>query len=81
MPEEILQILETKEKTFENCVMHLKNEKILDNFFPSKFTPFTRYHLIDRIKDDEMDGECGTHGRGKKCVQHFSLNTRREETT
>jgi hypothetical protein len=25
------------------------------------------------MKEDEMDGACGTHGRGEKCIQNFLI--------
>jgi hypothetical protein len=28
---------------------------------------------VRKIKEGEMGGECSTHGRHKKCIQHFGL--------
>jgi hypothetical protein len=37
--------------------------------------------IIRVIKEDQMLGECGTHGKDKKRIQNFGLKTRREERT
>jgi hypothetical protein len=34
----------------------------------------------DEMKKDEMGGECGMHGKGKKCIPNFSEETRKEES-
>jgi hypothetical protein len=36
---------------------------------------------VDQIKENEVGGTCGTHGRGEKCVQVFYGKARRKETT
>jgi hypothetical protein len=33
------------------------------------------------MKENEVGGECGTHGGGEKIVQGFGRKTRRKETT
>jgi hypothetical protein len=35
--------------------------------------------LADRIKENEVGGACGTHGRGKKLVQGFGGKAPTEE--
>jgi hypothetical protein len=37
--------------------------------------------IIRQVKVNEVDGACGTHGRGQKSVQGFGGKTRRKETT
>jgi hypothetical protein len=32
------------------------------------------------MKENEVDGECGTYGRGEKNVQDFGGKARRKET-
>jgi hypothetical protein len=39
-----------------------------------------KYHKADQIKDNEVGGTCGTHGRGEKIVQGFGGKLRRKET-
>jgi hypothetical protein len=39
------------------------------------------YHKVDQIKDNEVGGACGTHGKRGKSVQGFGGETRRKETT
>jgi hypothetical protein len=34
-----------------------------------------------KIKENEVGGACGTHGRGEKSVQGFGGKGRRKETT
>jgi hypothetical protein len=34
-----------------------------------------------QVKENEMVGACGTHGRGEKSVQGFGGKSRRKETT
>jgi hypothetical protein len=39
------------------------------------------YHqilLADQIKENEVDGACGTHVRGEKCVQGFGGKARKK---
>jgi hypothetical protein len=36
---------------------------------------YIHIHGDDKIKDDEMDGTCGTHGDEKKYLQEFFLKT------
>jgi hypothetical protein len=43
--------------------------------------PITRYHQADKIKENEVGGECGTYGRGEKRVQGFGGTARRKKTT
>jgi hypothetical protein len=33
------------------------------------------------MKEDEVSGSCGTHGRGEKSEQGFGGKARRKETT
>jgi hypothetical protein len=33
------------------------------------------------MKENEVGGTCGTHGRGEECVQGFDGKARRKETT
>jgi hypothetical protein len=33
------------------------------------------------MKENEVGGACGTHGRGEKCVQDFGVKARGKETT
>jgi hypothetical protein len=35
----------------------------------SYFILLPKYYKADQIKENEVDGTCGTHGRGKDCVQ------------
>jgi hypothetical protein len=35
----------------------------------------------DQIKENEVGGTCGTHGRGEERVQGFDGKARRKETT
>jgi hypothetical protein len=37
--------------------------------------------IIRQVKGNEVDGACGTHGRGEKCVKGFGGKARRKETT
>jgi hypothetical protein len=34
-----------------------------------------------KIKEDEMDKACSTHGREEECVKDFSGKTRRKKST
>jgi hypothetical protein len=45
------------------------------------FILLPRYYQADQIKEDEVGRTCGTHGRGKECVQGFDGKARRKETT
>jgi hypothetical protein len=38
------------------------------------------YNLAGHVKDDEMAGACGTHGKGEKSIQGFGGKARRKET-
>jgi len=31
------------------------------------------HNLCNKIKEDEMEWSCSTHGRDEKCVQKFSM--------
>jgi hypothetical protein len=42
---------------------------------------FHPYVKADQIKDSEVGGACGTHGRGEKRVQGFDAKARRKKTT
>jgi hypothetical protein len=33
------------------------------------------------MKENEVGGACGIHGRGEKCVQGFGWKDQRKETT
>jgi hypothetical protein len=35
----------------------------------------------NQIKENEVGGTCGTHGRGEECVQGFDGKARRKKTT
>jgi hypothetical protein len=35
---------------------------------------------IRQIKENEVGGACGTHGRGEECVQDFDGEARRKDT-
>jgi hypothetical protein len=35
----------------------------------------------DYVKDDEVGGACGTHGRGEKSMQGFGWKARKKETS
>jgi len=35
----------------------------------------TKYDTGDQVKDDELDGTCGTHGKYEKCVQNVGGKT------
>jgi hypothetical protein len=37
--------------------------------------------LADQIKENEVDGTCGTHGRGEISVQGFGGKARRKENS
>jgi hypothetical protein len=37
--------------------------------------------VADQIKENEVGGTCGTHGRGEESVQGFDGKARRNETT
>jgi hypothetical protein len=39
------------------------------------------YSSPDEIKENEVDGVCGMHGRGEKRVQGFGEKAQRKETT
>jgi hypothetical protein len=45
-----------------------------------QFVLIPKYHLEDQIKDNEVGGACGTHGRGEKSVQGFGGKARGKET-
>jgi hypothetical protein len=45
------------------------------------FLPLPKYYYADQIKENEVDGTCGTHWRGEECVQGFDEKARRKETT
>ena len=36
---------------------------------------FTKYYWSHQIEKDEMDGETGTYGIEKKCIQRFGRET------
>jgi hypothetical protein len=38
-------------------------------------------NIINQIKENEVGGTCGTHGRGEESVQGFDGKARRKETT
>jgi hypothetical protein len=40
-----------------------------------------KYNYEDKIKENEVGGACGTHGRGNKIVQGFGRKARGKETT
>jgi hypothetical protein len=42
---------------------------------------FAYYTKDDQSKWDDIDGACGTNGRGEKCLQDFGGKDRRKETT
>jgi hypothetical protein len=37
--------------------------------------------IIRQVKENEVGGACGTHGRGEKSLQGFGGKARRKETT
>jgi hypothetical protein len=37
--------------------------------------------LLDKIKENEVGGTCGTHGRGEKSVQGLDGKARNEKAT
>jgi hypothetical protein len=41
----------------------------------------TRYYYSDQMKENEVDGACGNHGREEKRVQGFGGKYRGKETT
>jgi hypothetical protein len=45
------------------------------------YTPPQILSAVDQIKENEVGGTCGTHGRGEECVQVFDGKARRKETT
>jgi hypothetical protein len=47
----------------------------LHNFYTPK------YHEADKIKENEVGGTCGTHGRGEKNVEGSDGKARGEEST
>jgi hypothetical protein len=40
---------------------------------------FPKYYVADQIKENELGGTCGTHGRGEERVQGFGGNARMKE--
>jgi hypothetical protein len=38
-------------------------------------------HKADQVKEDEVGGTCGTHGRGQESVEGFGGKARKKETT
>jgi hypothetical protein len=38
-------------------------------------------NIVRVIKEVEVGGTCGTHGGGERCLQCFSWEARRQETT
>ena len=51
---------------FENRVLR-DFEKVTEDW--RRLSLFTKYYLVDQMKNSEIGGECGTYGRGKKCLQ------------
>jgi hypothetical protein len=45
----------------------------------SCFVLITRYYQAVQIKENEVGGACGTHGRGKKPVESFGGKARRKK--
>jgi hypothetical protein len=37
--------------------------------------------ITNQIKENEVGGICGTHGRGEKCVRGLGGKARRKKTT
>jgi hypothetical protein len=47
----------------------------------SYFVPLPKYYQANQIKENEVGGTCGSHGRGEECVQGFDGKDRRNEST
>jgi hypothetical protein len=59
----------------------LKQRQTLDLCNGEEFHFLLRYGLNYQIKENEVGGTCGTHGRRVECVQVFDGKVRRKETT
>jgi hypothetical protein len=53
---------------FENRVQR-NFEKVTGDW--RRLSLLTKCYLGDEIKNNEIGGECGTYGIGKKCIQDF----------
>jgi hypothetical protein len=46
-----------------------------------ELVPFAKYNYCDHVKEDKIDRACSMSGREGECIQGFSGNARRKETT
>jgi hypothetical protein len=44
------------------------------------FISIPKYHWADKLKENEVGGARGKHGRGEKIVQSFGGNARRKRS-
>jgi hypothetical protein len=45
----------------------------------SYFVLNPKYHYADKVKEDELGGACGTHGKGRKSVKGFGGKAQRKD--
>jgi hypothetical protein len=48
---------------------------------PSYVILLLKYYQPDQIRENEVSGTCGTHGRGEESVQGFVGKDRRKRTS